>query len=350
MIQLTPVRNICLVGEDIWFVARGINALFRYDSLYKKIELVPMSGNIEEDFSFLSTYYFNNKIYLPPVYKKGFLSYDLKSGLFRQILTPNSQGDHNFGYSFLDGNIIVCAPDVIDGGFVFFDMKQEKEVRSPIFFPEKFRRKELVPMVTQKISSNLYYGLLYPQNIIFSLNILTEEFVFCSNNAINEVINSFYVKGDFIFISASGKLYITDLKMNILKIETNICDDMYFIGELDGFVFGDIKGKSIKKMLDYNGKEFICKEFDEKIYGWNDDNSFNGIIYMDKEKGKNIYFSSGCHGVFEFENGECIFKKMELTNKASLNIIENFNQSIHSGNVIKENLVFGLDSFLEGVK
>lgn len=350
MIRLKPVRNMCVVDSDIWFIARGINALIRYSDETHDVEYIPVLGNIEEDFSYLATYCFNNTIYLPPVYEQGFGAYNLIDKSFRQIITPNSQAKHNFGFSFLEGNTIISIPDKISGPFVFFDMKNERENRKPVFFPKKYINDNAIPMFAQKISENLYYGLLYPQNTIYVLDTVSGKFNFYRNEIIEGTIESFYVKNGYIYIFTPGMLYLTDLYMNIIqKKAIDIYEKMYFIGDLAGFIFADIVNNPVKKMFKYENESLIYRDFDEMGFGWIAGSTSPGIIHNDPENNRSLYFSSGCCGIFEWIGEECCFYEIKFTNEAEHRIINEFIKESYSGKIVKENTVFRIENFVKGI-
>lgn len=352
MIKLTPIRNLCFINNDIWFTSRGINALFKYCYNTKKTKYYPIDkgGNLHRDYVYLAPSCFENKLYIPPVYDKGFIEFDIETGDVSRILTPNSQRDCNFGFSYCIGEKIFCIPNCMDGPFVTFDMKEKKETQNAIFFPEEYRKITCYPIYSQKMSDNEFCGLIIPNNIIYFLNSISGEFRFLYNESIKGEINSFYVSEENIFIHVDGKIIVTDLNMNIVCEKVlDINEKIYFIGSMDGKIFADILNSPIKYLLEYKEGKIKIEKFDESATFISTSGSRYGAIQYDKAENRYLYYGGGSNGIYEFKNGITKFIKFELLEEDYIKITNDYLEILRNGSMSHENYIFNVESFVKGV-
>lgn len=349
--QLRPVRNACFVGNDMWFISRGVNALFKYNRKSNMVEYFALPGHIYLDFMNLSTYHYDGKIYLVPVYNKGFGKYDITNHSFTSIITDNSKSKCNFNYSFRFDNNIFCVPNDIDGPFVCFGMCEEKEIREAIYLPKELKQENNFGAV-QQISDTRYCGVLTPSNSIYILDLTTGKFETFVNGAIDQKINSIYIKDNYIYITVVRRLIVTDLEMNILaEHELATENEAFIIGDYKEYVFVDIVGKPIKYFVKFDNGAIVAKEFDESnTYIHSDENRF-GIVQYNKEWGEYIYFSGGSNGIFRFNeiDDSFVFSRMIVDEISRKHLRERFIKELSEGNVCHENSLFGVIDFVSGV-
>ena len=349
MIRLRPVRNICIVDNNIWFISKEINALFKYNVIDKNIDFVSLPPQIDRDYMYLGTYYFDNKIYLPPVFAKGFGEYDIEADEFRTIETPNSSNDCNFGDSFsVQENKIFCTPNSMDGSFVLFDMEKQQEVTEPFYFPKKLVTESNFPTVVKKSTDNIYYGLIYPANIVFKLNLDKREFNYYDFSKINEEIVSFFVDEEYFYLSTKGKLFVADFDTNVLVTKETISDKVtFFIGKINEYIFADIPSNPIKNMVRFENGKLNVRQFDESEYFSHYDGNVPGIIYSDGKK--HLYFSSGSNGIFDFSANDAEFLDLKLDEDILEKINSIYAKSLTIDTVRNEGEIFGLHELVEGM-
>jgi len=349
MLRFRPVKNLCFIGDDFWFISRNINALFRYCNRSGMVECFHLIGDIRQDYAYLATHVYDGRIYLPPVYNKGFCEYDIETNQFRQILTPNSQRPCNFGVSFANGEDIFCVPNYVDGPFVTFSMKDCREIGNAFFFPKTFFSKECYPTIVRQGSNNLYYGLLYPLNIIYTLNSETGEFNFY-NNTIKGQIESFFILDNYIYLATQDKIILTDLKINPLTEKRfDIHEKFYFIGDYGSGVFVDVPNSPIKWMVEYVGDNIVMNRFDESSTYISSPLNKCGFIQYNKRKNSYVYFSGSSNGFYEFTDDKMEFFSLELADDSRDRIQRRYLMSLCGGNIGQEGDVFGLAEFIKGV-
>lgn len=352
MIRIRPVKNICFVDNVIWFIARELNVLFKYDKSNGKMDFVELPSNIDRDYMYLSTYYYDGNIYLPPVYGKGFGEFNIASKQFNTIETPNSMRDCNFGDSFeIDNDKIFCTPNSLDEPFITFDMKSRSEKGEPLFLPESVIIKSQHPAKVQQVFKDKCCGLICPSNIIYKLDLNERNFDFFDYSYINDTIKSFFVDGDVIYLSVRGRIIVVDFNYNILsELELLQDEEAFFIGKLGESVFADIPNKPIKKMLNYRDGELLITDFDESnTYRFSNSNR-EGIVINNELDDVDMYFSGGSNGFFDFSEGGIVFNRFRLDEDGMERIKEAYLLSMKSEEIKKETEIFGVDSLIEGIK
>ena len=349
MFRFYPVRNLCFVGDDIWFISRGINALFKYSNKSATVSYIELPSNVDTDFSYIATHYYDNRIIMPPVYNKGFGEYDIETGRFRQILTPNSQHSCNFGFSFTDEEEILCAPNYMDGPFVTFNMKNQKECGSVFYFPKEYSSGNVTQRSVQKVSSNLYYGLLYPINIVYILRPKTGEFTF-HTCPVEGVIESLYILNDYIYLGVQDRIIVTDLKMNIIaEKHFDINEQYFFIGDYGEGVFIDVPHSPIKRTVKFDGDQILEEIFDESNTYMESSINNCGIIQYNKIKKNYLYFSASSNGIYECSGAVRKFTHLKLVDDDYARIVKRYLRSIQCGGCRLEGNVFNLANYIEGV-
>lgn len=349
MFRFKPVRNLCFVGDDIWFIARGINALFRYSSKSNEVSCIELPGSVDMDFSYIGTHYYDNKIVMPPVYNKGFGEYDIETGQFRQLLTPNSQRPCNFGFSFTDGEEIFCVPNYMDGPFVTFNMKNQKECGSVFYFPKEYSSGNATQRSVQKVSSNLYYGLLYPINTVYMLHPKTGEFTF-HTCPVEGQIESLYILNDYIYLGVQDRIVLTDLKMNLIaEKHFDINEQYFFIGDYGEGVFIDVPNSPIKRTVEFDGEQVVVGIFDESNTYMESSINNCGIIQYNEIKKCYLYFSASSNGIYECSGGVRKFIPLNLADDDCARIVKRYLRSLQCGGCRLEGDVFNLANYIEGV-
>ncbi len=349
MFRFKPVRNLCFVGDDIWFTSRGINALFRYSNESNAVSYIELPGNVDTDFPYVATHYYDNRIIMPPVYNKGFGEYDIETGQFRKVLTPNSQRPCNFGFSFTDGEDIFCVPNYMDGPFVTFNMKKQKECGNVFYFPKEYSSRNVTQRSVHKLSSNLYYGLLYPINIVYMLRPQSGEFTFhiCP---VEGQIESLYILNDYIYLGVKDRIILTDLKMNLIaEKHFDINEQDFFIGDYGEGVFIDVPNSPIKRTVAFDGEQIVMEIFDESNTYMESSINRCGIIHYNEIKKCYWYFSASSNGFYEFNGGNRRFTPLKLDGDDCDRIEKKYLLSIQSGGCRLESDVFNLANYIEGV-
>lgn len=350
MLRFKPLKNMCFSDNDIWFLSRGINALFKYSNDSKKVEFISLPGCIDMEYVYLGTHYYDDKIYLPPVYGKGFGEYDIRNRDFRQIITPNSQAFCNFGWSFAEENFIYCTPNVMKGPFVTFDMKKKMECSEPFYFPKEYISDEYWPTIVQKVSNGIYYGLISPINVIYKLNFLSGRFRFYQVDFTEKEIRSFWVEGEKIYIFVSQEIIVTDLDMNIIaKSHVESAGRMYALGKFGNGIFLDDIDSSVKMILKIIDGNICFDYFDETGDKFVSARGIPGIIQNSDRPDKCYYFSAGNGGVYVREKETVDFIKFELEAGAYDSIMKEYYAALQAAHLSRENEVFNVDAFVNGV-
>ncbi len=351
MFNICPVRNVCFLEKDMWFVARGINGIFKYSDKNDTLELHALPGPVNSDFMTLATYQYKGHIFIVPQLNKGFIDFDTKNNSYNIIETAHCRKTCNFNDSFLVNDSIFCIPNDKKGPFVMFSMREKNETNRVYYFPDSLDY-NFFPILTQKVSNEMICALLRPNNIIYFLNIFTGEFSFVQNSHIKEEIESFLAIDDYLYISTQNEILVTDLNMDIIEAKKRRPSNRtHFIGKYENYAFLEVINEREKKLIRYDGKgiqEIVFNDtqiLNEVRYG-----GFGTIHYNDSTK-EYLYFNGTSCGFYTFKaiNDEIKYKYLDVDHSIYNQIMTEFNIQFKENNVNNENIVFGLKDYIKGV-
>ena len=308
-LSVKPAQNVCVRGNDLFFVSRNYNAFFKYNIIQRELSFCGSIGQlpISEKYPFSSVYYNenSNELVFVPVYATRYVVYSLINKSYSFVETNHTKRNISFDLSMEYGNKIFCIPVWSDESIVVFDMinkREEKEIIIPKLNGED--KSELYRI--QKTGESLFLCLLYPQNILIEVDmnegVITDIHKY---DKINGVIDSFYCNnGLFYFhIENSGLIIQTDALGDLNEsFDISFNGKSSLIGMWMNQLMVDCFGKEKKYLLDVENRIINTMSDDGFVTG---ENYTYGVIEEIKstDNKTNIYISGSGRSIYIEENG-----------------------------------------------
>lgn len=350
MFNICPVRNVSYVEGDIWFITRGINGIFKYSIKNETIEYHFLPGVINSDYMYLATYYYEGKVYIPPVLNKGFIEFDAYNYGYRVIETENSVRKCNFNYSFRIGDSIFCVPNDKEGPFVMFSMREKEEINKAYYFPNSLDS-NFIPILAHKVSNEVICGLLSPINTVYFLNVNTGKFSFFQNSNIMGTIESVVAIDDYLYLSTDQEIIVTNLNMEIIIVkQKKSSSKTMFIGRYEDYAFLDVVNEPDKRVIKYIDGDIQEIVFNDQQHNSKKSAGKVGVLEYIDEIEEYIYFNGYSCGFYRFKDiTNKTFNMIKIDSDTYINMMDIFALNLKDGNINSENNIFGIKEFIRGI-